>query len=47
MTVLVGARGNKITSGAPVIRRFIGQPLDNLRAWMRKQGEFQESKLES
>lgn len=31
-----------ITDGAPVIMKFVGQPLDNLRRWMKKQAGFVE-----
>ena len=31
-------RNGKIIDAAPVVRIFIGQPLDNLAAWMRKLG---------
>lgn len=38
LTVMAIIRNGKIIDAAPVIRVFIGQPLDNLAAWMRKLG---------
>jgi hypothetical protein len=38
LTVKVVVRNGKIKDAAPVIKCFIGQPLDNLAAWMRKIG---------
>lgn len=32
---------------SPIICRFIGQPFDNLRRWLRKQGEYREHKYEN
>ena len=40
MTVLVDVQDGLITEAAPVTRKFIGQPLQNLIRWMRKQGGF-------
>jgi len=39
LSVLVKIRNGKIIDAAPVVQVFIGQPLDNLAAWMRKMGE--------
>jgi hypothetical protein len=30
---------SKIVSAAPIVRRFVGQPLSNLTRWMNKQGK--------
>lgn len=38
LTVMATIRNGKIIDAAPVVRIFIGQPLDNLAAWMRKLG---------
>lgn len=32
----------RITDAAPVVRKFVGQHLDDLRAWMTKHGGFRE-----
>lgn len=29
-----------VRAGAPIIRRFVGQPFLNLRRWLERQGEF-------
>lgn len=38
MTVLVKTKNGIITEAAPIVRVFIGQPLDNLAIWMDKMG---------
>ena len=39
MTVGVTIDSNRrIVKAAHIVARFIGQPLDNLTAWMKKQG---------
>jgi hypothetical protein len=38
MTVLVKTKNGIITEAAPIVRVFIGQPLDNLAVWMDKMG---------
>lgn len=38
LTVKATVRNGKIIDAAPVIRIFIGQPLDNLATWMQKLG---------
>ncbi|MHA1839868.1 MAG: hypothetical protein ACTSYO_07955 [Candidatus Ranarchaeia archaeon] len=40
MTVLVETKDRHISKAAPIVRKFIGQPLNNLSNWMRKQGGF-------
>ncbi len=38
MTVLVECdEQDIITATPPIVRKFIGQPIDNLIAWMKKQ----------
>ena len=37
--------GNKIIDAAPIARRFIGQPLDNLKRWLSAQDGFIYEKL--
>lgn len=47
MTVMVTVRGKAqvIITAAPVVRIFIGQRLDNLQRWMRRQGGFEQQEL--
>jgi hypothetical protein len=46
-TVLVTTGANGIiVKAAPMVRRFLGQPLDNLLKWAVKQGGFQHVKWE-
>lgn len=40
MTVWVQTEDGAIVDTAPVVRRFIGQPLRNLASWMQQQGGF-------
>lgn len=35
----------RITEAAPIVRKFVGQPLDNLIRWMEKQGGFRQKVL--
>ena len=40
-TVQVETNGSgKIVDGAPVIHKFIGQPLDNLLKWLNTKGGY-------
>jgi len=41
MTVWVKTENETITDSAPVVKRFIGQPLRNLARWMSRQGGLQ------
>ena len=34
-----------IIDGAPIIKKFSGQPLENLERWMKRQGGFKKEKL--
>ena len=34
MTVFVGTENGGIVEAAPIVRRFIGQPLSNLTGWL-------------
>lgn len=45
MTVLVDVQDGRITEAAPVVRKFIGQPLQNLIRWMRRQGGLRIEEL--
>jgi hypothetical protein len=45
ITILVSSRDGVIVGAAPIARKFIGQPLKNLRHWMEKQGGFQVERL--
>jgi hypothetical protein len=41
MTVYCETDNNGIIiESAPIIKKFIGKPLNNLELWMKKQGEF-------
>jgi len=42
MTVQVGVVNGKIASGPPIVSKFLGQPIDNLRKWMKAQGDYKE-----
>lgn len=37
-TVLVRAEEGRITEAAPIVRRFVGQPMNNLLNWARGLG---------
>jgi hypothetical protein len=37
-TVRVEATDGVITEAAPIVRKFLGQPIDNLLNWARRQG---------
>jgi hypothetical protein len=47
MTVLVKTKNGIITEAAPIIRVFVGQPLDNLAVWMDKMGSTTVLPLEN
>jgi len=42
MTVQVGVVNGKIASAPPIVSKFIGQPIENLRKWMQTQGDYKE-----
>lgn len=42
MTVFVEEEDGIIIDSSPITRKFIGQPLDNLKRWMKKQSGFKE-----
>jgi hypothetical protein len=44
MTIRVSEEG-VIVEAAPIVQRFVGQPLANLTDWMRRQGGFQSAEL--
>ena len=46
MTVGVYVVDGIVQDGAPIVRKFIGQPAKNLERWMSKQGEFRWAVLE-
>lgn len=46
MTVFVMTKDDTIIDGPPIIRKFIGQPLDNLRGWIQRQGGYKEFQYE-
>jgi hypothetical protein len=39
MTVGVATKDDTVVRSAPIVRRFVGQPLANLTRWMRRQGD--------
>lgn len=45
MTFAVRINNDLVVEGAPIIRRFIGQPAKNLGTWVRKQGDVQFTRL--
>lgn len=45
MTVVVDTVNDIIVDGAPVVRKFRCQPLNNLIGWMKKQGGFRMEEL--
>lgn len=47
MTVLVEVQDGRIIQAAPVVRKFIGQPVQNLIRWMRKQGGLRIEELDA
>lgn len=47
MTIKVHVKNGIIMTAAPIVSCFIGQPLDNLAAWMRKMGPTDVTGLES
>lgn len=45
MTIAVDVLDGIIIEAAPIVHKFVGQPLDNLINWMKTQGEFMIEKL--
>jgi len=46
--LVVSNEHNLVTAdSAPIVRRFIGQPIKNLADWMRKIGGFKSAELTS
>lgn len=45
MTVSVQEKKGTITDAAPIVRKFINQPLENLERWMQRHGGFKKAKL--
>ena len=43
MTVGVRTENGLIVEAAPIVRKFIEQPLANLQGWMRRQGGYREA----
>jgi hypothetical protein len=43
MTISADVEKGVIIETAPVARKFVGQPIQNLIRWMRKQGGFRFS----
>jgi hypothetical protein len=46
MTILarVDEQG-RIAQAPPIARTFVGQPFDNLRAWLARQGGYREERV--
>ena len=45
-TVCVDVVDGRITETAPIVKKFRGQSIDNLRRWMTKLGGFREEALD-
>lgn len=45
MTVVVDVEDDLIAEAAPIVRCFVGQPVKNLRRWMKRQGGFMKEVL--
>ena len=46
MTIIVQINKNgSILYTAPISHKFVGEHIDRLRSWMRKQGKFKRYKL--
>lgn len=45
MTIEVTTQQGKIIEVAPIAKKFVGQPLPNLIAWMQKQKGFRIERL--
>jgi hypothetical protein len=45
LTCAVRVERGVIVEGAPIVRRFIGQPATNLGRWLRAQGDVQYKRL--
>ena len=44
-TVWVACEDGCIVDGAPIIKQFIGQPLENLTSWMKRFGKFKSRQI--
>lgn len=47
MTVYAKVVQGRVVETSPIINVFLGQPLDNLRRWLRRQGGFRQKELSS
>lgn len=45
LTVRVEINNGIVCSASPIVRRFVGQPLSNLKRWMRGLGGYREELL--
>ena len=45
MTITVGVVDGIIRSAPPIVGKFIGQPIENLRRWMQTQPGYKEKEL--
>ena len=45
MTFVVEVDDATIVRAAPIARKFVGQPVENIRRWVRRQGGYREAWL--
>lgn len=45
MTVAVEVKDGIIINSPPITRKFVGQPVENLKRWLEKQGELRHTIL--
>lgn len=45
LTCAVKVEDGRVTGGAPIVGRFMGQPATNLGRWLRSQGDTQFTRL--
>ena len=45
MTIQVTVVNGIVTQTPPIARKFRGQPIDNLRNWMKKQEGYREDRI--
>lgn len=45
MTILAVSEDARIVDTAPIAKKFVGQPLRNLKAWMEKFGGFKVERI--
>ena len=45
MTIVVEVKKGRVIDAAPIARKFVGQPIRNLRVWLKRQGGYRECPL--